>query len=263
DYYQRHRWTIWNRTPMEGKLPADIATWDAASLVAQAGALYRASVSDRETLQTIPVERYTPLLIEGKNTRHLRPTLYDFLAFRAIRFFENDQKDLVKPAYHFQIADESWFQPAMEFSVAELLSRDRESAHFQALLLYQQLLAFHLDDRKPDALIDADQQRLAFVHQYSIHPNQDSLYVDALQQLAARHPDAPASAQVHYQMLQWRYNKSQDNQADSLDLVQLVAKLDALIERFPRTEGGTNAAVLRHEILGKSLNVQAESVVLP
>src|SRR5690606_24666980 len=121
DYYQRHRWTIWNRTPMEGKLPADIATWDAASLVAQAGALYRASVSDRETLQTIPVERYTPLLIEGKNTRHLRPTLYDFLAFRAIRFFENDQKDLVKPAYHFQIADESWFQPAMEFSVAELL----------------------------------------------------------------------------------------------------------------------------------------------
>ena len=263
DYYQRHRWTIWNRTPMEGKLPADIATWDAASLVAQAGALYRASVSDRETLQTIPVERYTPLLIEGKNTRHLRPTLYDFLAFRAIRFFENDQKDLVKPAYHFQIADESWFQPAMEFSVAELLSRDRESAHFQALLLYQQLLAFHLDDPKPDALIDADLQRLAFVHQYSIHPNKDSLYVDALQQLAARHPDAPASAQVHYQMLQWRYNKSQDNQADSLDLVQLVAKLDALIERFPRTEGGTNAAVLRHEILGKSLNVQAESVVLP
>lgn len=262
DYYLRHRWTIWNRTPLSGELPADIATWDAASLIAKAGELYQASVADRETLQALPVERYAPLLIAGKNTRHLRPTLYDFLAFRAIRFFENDQKDLIKPAYHFQIDDESWFLPAIVFSAAELVSRDSGSTHFQALLLYQQLLAFHLDDPQPDALIDADLQRLAFVHQYSIHPDKDSLYVHALQQLATSFPDAPAVAQVHYQLLQWQYNK-QDNQADSLNRIQLVANLDALIERFPRTEGGINAAVLRHEILSKSLSVQTESVVLP
>src|SRR5690606_11486715 len=53
DYYLRHRWTIWNRTPLSGELPADIATWDAASLIAKAGELYQASVADRETLQAL------------------------------------------------------------------------------------------------------------------------------------------------------------------------------------------------------------------
>ncbi len=263
DYYQQNRWTIWNRTPVAGELPADIAAWDGASLIRKASELYQASVADGETLQAIPVERYTPLLTEGVNTRHLRPTLYDFLAFRAIGFFENDQKDLIKPAYQFQIADETWFQPATDFTVAQLASRDSESLHFQALLLYQQLLAFHVNDPKPDALIDADLRRLSFVYQYSIHPDKDSLYRDALQQLAARYPNEPAVAQVHYQTFQWQYDKALENPSDSIDLVGLVAELDALIERFPRTEGGTNAAVLRHSIQSKSLNVQAESVVLP
>src|SRR5690606_31311407 len=100
-YYQRNRWTILNRTPIAGDPPADIATWDAATLIARASDLYQASILSSELLKTIPVERYAPLLIEGKNTRRLRPTLYDFLAFRAIQFFQNDEKDVIRPAYQF------------------------------------------------------------------------------------------------------------------------------------------------------------------
>src|SRR3546814_12459458 len=93
-YYQRNRWTLLNRTPLVGEPPADFATWDAATLIAKASDLYQASILDGESLKAIPVERYAPLLIEGKNTRQLRPTLYDFLAFRAIGFFQKDRKDV-------------------------------------------------------------------------------------------------------------------------------------------------------------------------
>src|SRR5690606_37999925 len=63
-YYQRNRWTILNRTPIIGEPPADMATWDAATLIAKASDLYQASILDGESLKTLPVERYTPLLID-------------------------------------------------------------------------------------------------------------------------------------------------------------------------------------------------------
>jgi hypothetical protein len=43
-------------------------------------------------------------------------------------------------------------------------TRDSVSLHFKALQLYQRLLQFHAADTKPDAFIDADIDRLQFVH---------------------------------------------------------------------------------------------------
>src|SRR5690606_30525121 len=189
-----------------GEPPADIATWDAATLIARASDLYQASILDGEVLKVIPVERYTPLLIEGKNTRHLRPTLYDFLAFRAITFFQNDEKDVIKPAYQFQIDGTLWFEPAARLADVKVNPATPEALHFRALHAYQQLLAFHLGDDQPDALIDADLQRLQFVYQYAVHPDKDSLYRVALQALATGYPDNPTTAQVTYVLLQFDYN---------------------------------------------------------
>src|SRR5690606_5853885 len=260
-YYQRNRWTILNRTPIAGEPPADIATWDAATLIAKASDLYQASILDAEALKNTPVERYTPLLIEGKNTRQLRPTLYDFLAFRAIRFFQNDEKDVIKPAYQFEIGGTLWFEPAARLAEVKVNPATPEALHFRALHTYQQLLAFHLNDDQPDPLIDADLQRLQFVHQYSVHPDKDSLYRASLKALAARYSHSPASAQATATLLQFDYNQSPDK--DSVDRQQIRHQLDALIARFPESEGARNAEQLRHSLLSKSLNVQTESVLLP
>lgn len=260
-YYQRNRWIILNRTPITGEPPADVATWDASTLIAKASDLYQASILDSEPLKVIPVERYAPLLIEGKNTRQLRPTLYDFLAFRAIAFFKNDEKDVIKPAYQFQIDGTLWFEPAARLADVKVNPATPEALHFRALHTYQQLLAFHLDDKQPDALIDADLQRLQFVHQYAVHPNKDSLYRAALQALAANYPNSPAAAQATSALLQFDYNQPVGK--DSLDLHNLRQQLDALIARFPDSEGANNAEQLRHSLLNKSLGMQTESVLLP
>ena len=262
-YYQRNRWTILNRTPIAGDPPADIATWDAATLIARASDLYQASILNSELLKTIPVERYAPLLIEGKNTRRLRPTLYDFLAFRAIQFFQNDEKDVIRPAYQFQIDGTLWFAPAERLAEVKVNPATPEALHFRALHTYQQLLEFHLDDDQPDAFVDADLQRLQFVHRYSAHPDKDSLYRAALQALASRYPGNAIGAQVTYTLLQFDYDQSQHNDRDSIDLRNMRQQLDALIAGFPESEGALNAGQLRHSLLNKSLNVQTEAVLLP
>lgn len=262
-YYQSNRWALMDRTPLAGDPPADISLWDAATLIRKTSELYQASLSEADLLKSTPVEAYVPLLKEGKNTRHLRPTLFDLLAFRAIEFFENDEKDVIRPAYEFQIDGTLWFEPAERLIEVKVNPVDPESLHFRALHTFQQLLAFHLNDEQPDALIDADLHRLAFVHRYSVHPEKDSLYRQALKALSTRYANVPASAQVIYTLLQSEYDRADRAHGDSLDRRELVKQLDQLITRFPGSEGALNAAQLRHAIISKSLNVEAEQVWLP
>src|SRR5690606_24171822 len=260
-YYKRNRWAILNRTPIAGDPPLDIATWDAATLIAKASDLYQASILNSEQLKDIPVERYAPLLIEGKNTRHLRPTLYDFLAFRAIGFFQNDEKDAIKPAYQFQIDGTLWFETADRLAAVKVNPATPEALHCRALHTYRRRLAIHLQDDRPDALIDADLHRLRFVHDYSVHPDKDSLYRAALEALARRYADSPAGAQVMTTLLQFDYNQSHGN--DSADLQHIRRELDAVIARFPESEGARNAEQIRYALMSKTLNVETEAVLLP
>ena len=265
-YFQRNRWQLYNRTPIAGQPPADMATWDAATLIAKASELYQASILDSELLKAIPVERYTPILIAGKNTRHLRPTLYDFLAFRAIEFFQNDEKDVIKPAYQFQIDGTLWFEPTKRFSEVKVKPADPEALHFKALHTYQQLLAFHLNDEKPDALIDADLQRLAFVHQYSVHPDKDSLYVNALRMLEARFKGTAAVAEVVYRIIAFEYGATGYAPAQNgsqRDVPALRLRLTQLIDAYPDTEGAANATILLRQIDEKHLQIITESVNIP
>src|SRR5690606_19765342 len=126
-----------------------------------------------------------------------------------------------------------------------------------------QLLAFHLNDPQPDALIDADLQRLTFVHRYSVHPEKDSLYLHALAELEKQYPDVPASAQVSYQIIQFLYDKRSTDLSKKTDLPALKSRLEALISRFPNTEGAVNASRLAQRLTDPSFTLQAEEVVLP
>ncbi|MBK1438748.1 hypothetical protein JHJ32_02010 [Parapedobacter sp. ISTM3] len=262
-YYQRNRWTILGRTPIAGAPPADISVWDAGTFIAKASDLYQASILDSEPLKAIPIAQYVPLIAEGENTRHLRPTLYDFLAFRAIAFFENEEKDITQPAYQFQIDGTLWFEPVDRFAEVKVNPAQPASLHFRALHTYQQVLDFHRHDEQPDALIDADLHRLAFVHRYSVHPQKDSLYLRALTLLEQRYPNNPAAAQASFSIIQWLYNNRLRHTEETTDLRVLNRRLGTLIARFPGSEGAVNATRLRHELTTPSLSLQTEEVVLP
>ncbi len=56
-------------------------------------------------------------------------------------------------------------------------------------------------DSKPDALIDADIERISFVYQYGVMNNKDTLYLHALQNISEKYNDNPASAQAAFSRL--------------------------------------------------------------
>lgn len=273
-YYQRNRWKILDRTTVSNETKiADFEQWDANRFYEKVTALYRASLSQAAALKSINIEAYDPLLIKGTNTRHLRPTLFDLLAFRAIEFFENGEKEITQPAFRFVMDDSAAFAPAGIFIKHQFSSKDSLSSQFHALKLYQQALALHINDAKPDALIDADMHRLLFAYRNSALPNKKELYRKALEDIENRYASNAMSALASFRLVELMLEEDVRPMRDisgprmlpanNKDYVAAKKKLDQIISKFPQNEGGIMAKNMLLGITQNSLNIQAEAVVLP
>jgi uncharacterized protein YfaS (alpha-2-macroglobulin family) len=272
NYYQDHRWSILERSIVTQTTSTDISTWDARRFYNKIADLYSASLSNTAALQQLRVEDYLPLIVVGVNSRKLRPTLYDVLVFAAIDFFSNDEKELDRAADHFQIQGAFWFSPYNQFKEVKIKVADPDALHFKALQYYQAVIQFHSNDASPEALIDADLNRLQFVHQYSVHPQKDSLYLAALFHLAEQFKGNSASAQVSHLYAAQQYSLS-NTQASRVNayvkprngvmLTRIKADFEKIIATYPKSEGALNAQQLLRDINQIQLNVQIEAVNIP
>ncbi|MDZ4807019.1 MAG: alpha-2-macroglobulin family protein, partial [Bacteroidota bacterium] len=266
-YFQQHRWQLYNRTKTEKFNKTDIATWDAEDFHKKIGELYLQSVKEEKLLQQTKLEPYDAIIVKG-NVRHLRPTLYDLLAHRAISYFDNTERDIKKPAYAFEINEASAFDPAADFVTRKFATKDSLSLQHKALLIYQKLIAFHLKDAKPDALIDADLQRIEFVKSKSTHPDKDNLYFNSINHVANKYANTPAAAQAWYLVAAWYEQKANEYKPFG-DTTQRYARIKAkeIVERIAQqkdsSEGKINAGNLLNSINSKSLQFSVEKVNVP
>lgn len=83
-YYFQNQWTINQRTDLEGYIPKDIREWTSNLFTTKIKQELTASLQPAALLQQTPVSEFKPILEIGANSAELRPTLYDFLAGRAI-----------------------------------------------------------------------------------------------------------------------------------------------------------------------------------
>ncbi|WP_370862744.1 alpha-2-macroglobulin family protein [Parabacteroides faecis] len=83
-YYTMNRWKISQRTDLAGYAPEDIREWTSNLFTQKIKEELTASLEPAKLLQDTPVSAFDAILETGKDTPVLRPTLYDFLAFRAL-----------------------------------------------------------------------------------------------------------------------------------------------------------------------------------
>ena len=276
NYYQNNRWQILQRTAVAGEAPADFAQWDAAQFYKKVSSLYLASLRGADLLKHTDISYFEPLIVKGVHTQHLRPTLYDLLVFRAIDYFKNDEKELSAPAYKFMLSDPNLFASASTFTALDLSAKDSTSLHLYALKLYRRVLAFHLKDTNPEALIDADLRRLEFVYDNAVMPNKKQLYQDALERLVKKYEGNPAVAEAAFRIASllrgdqpvYRRTYYDDyNEADDVenkaDLVAVKKQLEKIVQRYPGSEGAAHAAQAISDIGTKTVELRSEEVVMP
>ncbi|MBI3511024.1 MAG: hypothetical protein HY064_10205 [Bacteroidetes bacterium] len=268
EYYQRNRWQFQQRSQTVNFQNDSINTWDLTHLVDMAMKEYRLSVIPADSLMRTHEDVYDAVITEGNVSRDLRPTLYDFLAHRAVDFFSAEEPDITRPADHFELDDPAYFNSAEKFAAMKLSTNDTLSMRYDALKILQSLVAFHLNDKKPDALVDADLKRINFVHDNSVADGKDSLYEAALRQLAANYPDCPVTGEVYYYLAYYHsslgdgYTPNQDEKY-KWEKKRALEICDAVIKKFPLTTGATNCNVIRTEIIKKTLDFTNEATAVP
>lgn len=272
-FYQQNRWKFYNRTETVNFNSNDITTWSPQALHARIAELYKKSLADEALLQQTKLEPFDAIIMRG-NSRNLRPTLFDLLAHRALSYFENDESMLGKPTYAFEIEQASAFDPAADFVHRKFTTTDTASLQFQALLLYQRIIRFHLNDEKPDALLDADLLRLEYVRKNSTHPDKEELYYTSVNHIAHQYNQTPAAAQAWFLLAQYhrtlgqKYEPLKDT-AYRYEVVKAHEICRQVINNKLNTagkdtsEGWVNARNLIREIETNELDLRVELVNLP
>lgn len=162
-YFQSNRWRFRSRTPQNAPPGPDLLAWDLSQILAAIDAHFTAALADAPSLQSIPIADYDILLTKGSAPDSCRPTLFDFLAHEALRFYLAGEQGAVVPEDAFELsADGPIFAPPEQFLRWRPRTPNSASPTLKAVRLYQALLAFHRDDTDKTAFSDVDLGRLIF-----------------------------------------------------------------------------------------------------
>jgi len=269
NYYTGNRGRFAKRGALLDYQPEDIATWDLQTLSREVFREFHLSLEQRELLQELKIEDFSAMLQGGDAVgRGLRPTLYDFLAHRALDFFKSSESGIALPPESFQISDLRFFAPAESFARWQISSPDTLSLPYNAALLFQDLLLFHLDDADPAALLEVDIERLEFFYQNTVLPSPEQPYAEALRLLQSRYAGDPLSALPTFKLARLKHDLGIPHDPDGNDGLrwnykQAAQMADACAEEFPTSFGGQSCAVLAANIRQPRISVAMEEYACP
>ena len=269
NYYQSNRWRFGQRSETVQFQQDDIATWDLATISKESIKEYRLSLERPLDLQKYSIADYPAMLSSGgSDERLLRPTLYDFLAHLALDFYVNDESGLTRPFEEFQITDTQYFAPAASYAKMRIASPDTLSLKYQAALLYQDLLRFHLNDKDPSALVEVDLDRLQFVYDNCSIANPARDYEAALRLVQSQYAAYPASSSATFKLASliksqgdlYKPDLAEEHRWDYKNALEIC---QSAIKAYPGSYGAISCQVLASGITQPELALTTEQYALP
>ncbi|MFZ4401136.1 MAG: alpha-2-macroglobulin family protein [Bacteroidales bacterium] len=267
-YYQSNRYTILERSQTTNFKQNDIETWDLRKITTAVISNYRNSLQNAHELKSIEIKQFEAILEKGIDSRKFRPTLYDFLAHRAIDFFMDEESELTMSNDAFELSNKMYFADSKSFINLKFTTSDSLSFKYYAIKLIQELTNFHISDKVPEALIDIELKRIEFVHQKTILQFKDSLYLKALLQLEQKYADAAISTEISYLIAKQyeakggRYNPLISQQY-KWELKTALTYCETAIKKFPQSDGAVKCKILKEALTTPDLSLIADRVNLP
>ncbi|GAA0724816.1 alpha-2-macroglobulin family protein [Aquimarina litoralis] len=259
-YFQQHRWQFYNRTKTAEKVDKeDFRTWDLETLFAEIHFYYQKSLDNGLLAQQTDLIRFNDILELSGDSKIYRPTLFDFLSHNALAFYKTSETSITKPAYAFEIDSPDYLKDHQQFSLIKLETKDSLSLQFHALKIYQNLINFHKRDKKPDALIEVNIERLKFVYEHAIYSNKQKLLLTTLLSEKEKHQQFPAVTLYNYEIADLYKTQAatyipQENETHRWTLQKAIEICDNAISKHPESRGANNCAYLKEQILDPNIN---------
>ncbi len=200
-YFQNNRWRFMQRTQIAQAPGKDFTTWDLPRLFAEIDRQFGKALANFDALKKTPVGTFDEVLQKGTLPDAYRPTLYDFIAHEALKFYTSAEQAGAKAQDAFELfADQPVyglvpvFGTAEEFIAGKIERRADESATEKAFFLFRDLLIFHRNDTDVTALADADLARLVWAYNAAFGEDKASRYKAALKAFVDKHADHEVAA---------------------------------------------------------------------
>ncbi len=255
-YFQQNRWRFLQRTQTSAPVSDDMNTWDLARILEVTASQFDKALDDVEVLKKTPISQYDELLEKGNAPESYRPTLYDFLAYDALEFYSSAEQAGAREVDAFDVkADSPIFASVDEFLAWKPETEDKDSPKLKAVLLYQQLLSFHRDDKDVAARLDADLHRLEFGNNHALGEEKTARYKAALKRFIQQHSDHPISARASHLLA-----SEVQNEGDFVEARRIASEG---LARHPESVGGSRCFNLIQQIEAPSASATTAQVWAP
>jgi len=269
-YYQSNRYRFMQRTETDKVLSDDISTWDLKTIIKKVKSLHLSALKNADILKKFKIELYDEILIKGQKPRKLRPSLYDFLAHRALQFFMYSDVRLTEIAEPFKMMSPDYFGTAEKFISMRGKFEKQDSLQAETLKIFSDVTLSHIKDKRSDALVDVELLRLQYVNENIVLEKKTDIYFKALQNLEKKYSKSAMVGLVRYNIAAWYRDNSYSANIDQTqpdekkwNLKKAISICESVIKKEPTTEAGDKCKVLITNISSKQLSLQAEDINAP
>lgn len=266
-YYQVNRWKFYNRSQTVNFNKEDIATYDLKAIISAAAINYNASLSDVSRLKETKVGVFDEVIVRGTHsTRAWRPTLYDFLAHRALDFFKDGKADVIVSGNQFAVNDAAFLKPYPVFLNCSVEKpQDSLDLKYYAVKLFQDLEQFHVQTNNQEALVDLEMQRLGFFKENSKNELKDTLYLQSLAWLGKHFEKSSRLAEIKHLEAEWWlanaiHYKPLDSDRFKWNKKKALGICEEIVKNYPGSRGSQLAKNTISSIKAKSLSLITEQV---
>ncbi len=267
-YYQQNRYQFLNRTHTVDFDQKDIDTWDLRKIMNTVIKHYTASLENSDKLYTIKLEEFKPILISEKNSLEYRPSLYDFLAHRALNFFINTESGLTEAKESFDFNNPAFLSYYTDFVKLDIKTTDSLSLKYYAFDHFQRLIRIHSKDKDAKAFVDAELKRLNYYYSKLRIENKDSLYIQNLQKLEKEFAKSEAVADIKLEIANFWYAQGNKYNAFTATEYQWLIKkakgiYENIVEKYPKSGACINAKYKLNIIEKTSFSIVLNDANIP
>ncbi len=267
-YLNDNYWRINDRTATEDAQIKDYQTWDLDTFLNQISMHYDQALLPTLALADVPTKSISELLVTVPISRKFKPTTYDIIAHKALKFYKNSRNRVNSPKDEFLIDTPAYFTNSSTFVGSKLSTTDTSSLLFKALNTYQQLEKTHSQQKSTTAWVENALERLAFVKANHIGNTTEMLYLESLQNLRKEFTKVEDIATIDIKLAQvYRDLSFIKNESGNFiypnynqKALDLIANIEA---QKVNTQTLIEAKNLKNQILQKKLNWLTQDKYLP
>jgi uncharacterized protein YfaS (alpha-2-macroglobulin family) len=242
-YYLTHSWEIEDRTETAESSGTDFRFWTSHIFQQKSLELYRKSLENPKLLQNEPIQKWSYLLNEVKETSSLRPTLYDLLGHRAIHFLKTEEGAYYKIVYN---------------------EKESKAKREEMLHILHDLAAFHLKENNPNAYLYNQLE----TYKLEVTDRNSTDYYSQIENLSKKFPSADYTAYILLELAELELGKNalvkNNNSAEyKKNTEEALATLNSIKEKYPKSNVLSQVESLKNSILSKEFTISIEKYISP